>query len=149
MEEAGRALRKARLLATGGFPEDAPPLLLKALQKAAAARLASRSELPPGMAAAGDLGASDDEIRRLAASDALPVAALEILDATHPSAAALEPGRIDAMVDAAERFVAAIAAASVAGGGSTGMRGDRHGTTAADRPGTMAERATMEPRQAA
>ena len=36
-EEADRTLRKARLLASGGFPEDAPPLLLKAVEKAATA----------------------------------------------------------------------------------------------------------------
>jgi hypothetical protein len=88
--------------------------LLRTLQKAAAARLAGRGELPSGASAASDLCASDAEIRQLVARDALPAAALEILDATQPSAGALEPARIDAMVDAAERFVAAIAAAGAA-----------------------------------
>jgi hypothetical protein len=141
MEEADRALRKARLLTAGGFPEDAPPLLLKALQKAAAARLAGCGELPPGVGAPSDLCASDAEIRRLAASDALPAAALEILDATHPSAGAVEPGRIDTMVGAAERFVAAITGAGGAGDGA--------GNTAADTLGNIAGSAAMEPRQAA
>jgi hypothetical protein len=157
MEEADRALRKARLLTAGGFPEDAPPLLLRALQKAAAARLAGRGELPPGAAAASDpgagmardLGASDAEIRRLAASDALPAAALEILDATHPSAGPLEPGRIDTMVDAVERFVAAIAAANGTANAAASAPGDWTGTTAADAPGNIAASAAMEPRQAA
>ena len=34
--EAQRALRMAKVLASGGFPEEAPALLAKVLQKAAA-----------------------------------------------------------------------------------------------------------------
>jgi hypothetical protein len=128
-QEADRALRKARLLASGGFPEDAPLLLLKAVQKAATACLVGRGELQPGSwaaaetagytiangaTAAGAPSASDADIRRLAADSALPEV-LEILDVTQASAGPTEPGRIGAMIEKAERFVAAVGAATTDG----------------------------------
>jgi hypothetical protein len=108
-EEAGRTLRKAKLLASGGFPEDAPALLLVALQRAAAARLTERGELPAGAPA------SDADIRRLVEREGLPADALDVLDASQPSAARPVADETDALLDAAERFVAAIAARDGAG----------------------------------
>ena len=48
--QAERSLRMARVLAAGGFPEEAPPLLAKALGFAGAAKLSALGELPPGSA---------------------------------------------------------------------------------------------------
>ena len=103
MAEAQRALRMAKVLAAGGFPEEAPALLAKVLQKAAAARMAERSELPVGVAAA-----TDTDIRRLVEHGALPADALPILDASQPSAGPPADDVVDALIAAAEQIVAAI-----------------------------------------
>jgi hypothetical protein len=50
--EAERSLRMARVLAAGGFPEEARPLIAKAIGMGAAARLAALGELPPGVSTA-------------------------------------------------------------------------------------------------
>jgi hypothetical protein len=50
--EAQRALRMAQVLAAGGFPEEAMPLLGKAIQHGAASMLAARGELPTDIATA-------------------------------------------------------------------------------------------------
>src|SRR5262245_13387082 len=65
--EAERALRKAQVLATGGFPEDAPVLLSRAIGYAAAARLALEGEPRDGGAIA-----EPDQIRALVDREALP-----------------------------------------------------------------------------
>jgi hypothetical protein len=101
--EAQRMLRMAKVLASGGFPEEAPPLLAKVLQKAAAARMAERSELPAGASAA-----SDTDIRRLVERGEFPADALDILDASQPSAGPPTPDRVDALVATTERISAAI-----------------------------------------
>jgi SNF2 domain-containing protein/helicase-like protein len=101
--EAQRTLRMAKVLASGGFPEEAPPLLAKVLQKAAAARMAERSELPAGASAA-----SDTDIRRLVERGEFPADVLDILDASQPSAGPATPDRISALVATAERILTAI-----------------------------------------
>jgi hypothetical protein len=102
MAEAQRMLRKAKVLASGGFPEEAPVLLANVLQKAAAARMAERSELPAGASAA-----SDTDIRRLVEHGEFPQEALAILDAGQPSAAAPAADSLNALVAAAEQVLAA------------------------------------------
>ena len=47
--EADRALRMAKTLADGGFPEEAPALLAKSLRAMTAALLAARGETPAGV----------------------------------------------------------------------------------------------------
>jgi helicase-like protein len=101
-EEAQRALRMAKVLASGGFPEEAPALLAKAVQKAGAARLADRSELPAGASTA-----SDTDIRRLVERGEFPAGALAILDASQPSAGPPAPDGVNALVSTAEQILTA------------------------------------------
>jgi hypothetical protein len=101
--EAQRTLRMAKVLAAGGFPDEAAPLLAKAVQKAAAARMAERSELPAGASVA-----SDADIRRLVERGDFPVDAFDILDAGKPGAGGPAPDRMSALVAMAERVLAAI-----------------------------------------
>jgi hypothetical protein len=103
MGEAQRALRMAKVLASGGFPEEVPALLAKVLQKAGAARMAERAEL-----SAGSSAATDADIRRLVDCDALPVDALAILDASRLSSALPSGHAIRALATVAERFMVAI-----------------------------------------
>ncbi len=93
----------AKVLASGGFPEEAPALLAKVLQKAGAARMAERSELPAGASTA-----SDTDIRRLVERGEFPPDALVILDASQPSAGPLAPDGINALVSTAEQSLTAI-----------------------------------------
>jgi hypothetical protein len=104
MAEAQRMLRMAKVLASGGFPEEAPMLLAKVVRKAAAARMAERSELPAGASAA-----SDTDIRRMAELGAFPPNALAILDGSQPSAGLPTPDRVSALVAMAEQIFAVIA----------------------------------------
>ncbi len=108
MKEARRALGMAKVLASGGFPEEAPKLLAKALQKAAAGRMAARAELP-----AGALAASDTDIRRLVERGDLPLDAIAILEASQPSSGPPILDSISALVATAERLVAAPAEPSL------------------------------------
>jgi hypothetical protein len=101
--EAQRTLRMAKVLASGGFPEEAPMLLAKAVQKAAAARMVERSELP-----AGGSGASDTDIRRLVERGEFPADALAILDAGQPSAGTPAPDGLNALVSTAERVLSMV-----------------------------------------
>src|SRR5579883_1684822 len=103
IEDAQRALRMAKVLSSGGFPEEAPALLAKAVQKAGAARMADRRELPAGAAAA-----SDTDIRRLVERGDFPAGSLAILDASQPSAGPPAPEAINALVTAAEQILMAI-----------------------------------------
>jgi hypothetical protein len=102
MAEAERTLRMARVLASGGFPEEAPTLLAKAVQKAAAARMAERAEL-----AAGVSSAADTDVRRLVERGELPADVFAILDASQPSAGTPAPDVLNGLVAAAERALTA------------------------------------------
>jgi len=104
IEEAQRALRMAKVLASGGFPEEAPALLAKVLQKAGAARMAELSELPAGASTA-----STTDIRRLVERGEFSAEALAILDASQPSAGPAAPDSIDALVSTAEQILVAVA----------------------------------------
>jgi hypothetical protein len=101
MAEAERALRMAKVLAAGGFPEEAPALLAKALAKAAAGRLAERHELP-----AAASSAADADIRRLVERKVMPTEALDLLDATQPSAGCPDPATVAQLLATAERVLA-------------------------------------------
>jgi hypothetical protein len=100
--EAQRALRKAKLLASGGFPEEAPALLATAVQKAVAARMVERSELSAGAASA-----SDTDVRRLVERGEFSAEVLAILDASQPSVGPVAPEILDALVKTAEQAVTA------------------------------------------
>jgi hypothetical protein len=102
MAEAQRALRMARVLASGGFPDEAPALLAKVLQKAGAARMAEQAVLPAGVSSA-----SDTDIRRLVERGELPRDALAILDASQPSAGPPAPHSVNALCATAEQILAA------------------------------------------
>jgi superfamily II DNA or RNA helicase len=103
LAEAQRTLRMARVLASGGFPEEASPLLAKVLQKAAAARMAERSELP-----AWASSASDTDIRTLVERGEFSQDAVAILDASQPSAGPPAADRLNALVTMAEQILSAI-----------------------------------------
>jgi hypothetical protein len=103
IEEAGRALRMAKVLASGGFPEEAPALLAKFVQKAGAAQMAERSELQAGASTA-----SDTDIRRLVERGEFPADAVAILDASQPSAGPPAPDGVNALISTAEQILMAL-----------------------------------------
>jgi superfamily II DNA or RNA helicase len=74
--EAERSLRMARVLAAGGFPEEARPMLAKAIQHGAAVMLAARGELQADATAA-----TTAQIRSLIDSNAIPEHAAATLGA--------------------------------------------------------------------
>ena len=73
--EAERALRMAHVLAAGGFPEEARPLLAKAIGHGAAVKLAALGELPADVTLA-----TPARIRDLVERKALPLQAIVTLD---------------------------------------------------------------------
>jgi superfamily II DNA or RNA helicase len=73
--QAERVVRKAQVLTAGGFPEEAPALLAKAIGIAGAARLALLEELPDDASAASPLQIKDLVERKL-----LPLQATATLD---------------------------------------------------------------------
>jgi hypothetical protein len=101
MAEAQRTLRKAKVLASGGFPDEVPALLAQAVQKAVAVRMAERAELP-----AGASSASDTDVRRLVERGEFSAEVLAILDTSQPSAGAPAPDVLTGLVAAAERMLA-------------------------------------------
>jgi superfamily II DNA or RNA helicase len=80
--QAQRTLRMAQVLAAGGFPEEAAPLLAKAIAQGAAARLCDLGELPDGASTTTPL-----QIKALVDRGALPGATLTTLGALWPAAA--------------------------------------------------------------
>lgn len=74
LRQADRSIRMATVLAAGGFPDEAAPLLTKALAQGAGAVLVRRNELP-----AGATMATPDQIRALVETGAMPAAALSTL----------------------------------------------------------------------
>ncbi|MFI5013523.1 MAG: DEAD/DEAH box helicase [Hyphomicrobiales bacterium] len=103
MAEADRGLRMAKVLATGGFPEEAPVLLAKALRNVATALLTTQDEAPAGGGAA-----ADTDIRRLVERAALPSEALAVLEATAPSASLATPDDVASLLSATARIMAAV-----------------------------------------
>jgi hypothetical protein len=101
MGAAERALKMARVLAAGGFPEEAPPLLAKSLRSIALALSAK-----DGLAIA-DVGA-DGDIRRLIEEAALPSEALAILDAAEPGAPLADASGVEPLIACAARILATV-----------------------------------------
>ena len=86
--QAERQLRKAQVLATGGFPEEVTPLIAQSIGHAAAARLALLGEL-----AADTTSATPAEVCDLVARQQLPARAAELID---KSSATTSPSGADA-----------------------------------------------------
>jgi hypothetical protein len=102
---AERSVRMAKVLAAGGFPEEAHPVLAKAFGQAAAARLAMLGELP------GDITlATPDQVHELVERRALPREAAASVGALWSTAAAPEATDLDRHFDAAAVVLAALAA---------------------------------------
>jgi superfamily II DNA or RNA helicase len=96
---AQRAMQMAQVLASGGFPEEAMPLLGKALQHGAAAMLAARGELPTDVTTA-----TTAQIRSLVDSNALPEHAATMFEGV-TSGTSTATG-IDQLLTATEELVA-------------------------------------------
>jgi hypothetical protein len=103
--EAERSVKMATVLAAGGFPEEAPPLLAKALRHALAARLnaSGEGEIDPALA---DL----NQVRRLVKRGARSSEASHVLTALHPDAA--KPTAVEAadLVQSTTRLIDALTA---------------------------------------
>jgi hypothetical protein len=84
MADADRAMRMAKALADGGCPEEAPPLLAKALRATARALMALRGEEVPESPA-------DSDLRRLVEAGALPSEALGLVEAVKAPPADVAP----------------------------------------------------------
>jgi hypothetical protein len=104
--QAERSLRMARVLAAGGFAEEALPLLATTLGTAAAARLATLGELPAGVSLA-----SLDQVRDLADRGALPREALTVLTALWPASGSPAGSGLEHLFEPAAQVLTALAAA--------------------------------------
>jgi superfamily II DNA or RNA helicase len=113
--QAARTLRMAQVLARGGFPEEAPPLIAKAIGQGAAARLSALGELPDGIAMA-----TPAQIRALVERNALPPQAVDALTDLSPAAAAPIGAEVDDLLDAAAQVLAACSASREAAPVATG-----------------------------
>jgi len=95
--EAERVLRMARVLASGGFPEEVPALLARSLRGIAGALAAVRGN-------ALDMTDADGNIRGLIETAALPAEASVILEAANPGKS--PPHEIESLIAVATRIVA-------------------------------------------
>jgi hypothetical protein len=93
----------AKTLAEGGFPEEAPALLAKALHAMASALMAARGETP-----AGTQGAANADIHRLVERGALPTEALGLLDATRSASGAATVDDVAPLLSSTTRILTAI-----------------------------------------
>jgi superfamily II DNA or RNA helicase len=100
--QAERALGMARALAIGGFPEEAPPLLARAIGHAAAAKLSALGELSAGVSMATPV-----QIRDLVDRGALPPQALNMLAALWPAAGVPTGAEVREMLKATSEVLAA------------------------------------------
>jgi hypothetical protein len=98
--KAERAVRMARVLALGGFPEEAPALLAKAIADAAAARLASLGE---PLTDANTATAAQIEL--LIERGALPSRVTTTLAALWPAAGLIPGAEIARLLDATQAIV--------------------------------------------
>ena len=103
-EEAGRAIEMACVLAAGGFPEEAPPLLARALRCAVAARLRAAGE-----AAADPSTANAEQTHGLLKRSGLSMEAEHVLAALWPGSAAPNPADAAELGRSTARLVAALA----------------------------------------
>ncbi|KAA5602637.1 DEAD/DEAH box helicase [Blastochloris sulfoviridis] len=100
--KAERAVRMARVLAQGGFPEEAPALLAKAIGDAAAARLVALGELLLGAATA-----SPAQIASLVERGTIPPNTTATLAALWPGTDLVSGAEVARLLDATEAIVAA------------------------------------------
>ena len=107
-DEAEKAVKMASLLTAGGFPEEAPPLLARALRLAVAARLGLAGEAPADIAAV-----SPDQVRRFV-HGALAPEAERVLTALRPGGAASGDALPIDLVRSVGRLTAALADPAVA-----------------------------------
>jgi len=98
---ADRALRMAKMLADGGFPEEAPALLAKSLHAMTAALIVARGEVPAG-------APNPANIRRLVDCGALPLEALALLDATQSVSSAATMDDVVPLLSSTTRILTAI-----------------------------------------
>jgi hypothetical protein len=99
---AERSLQMAKVLAAGGFPEEAPPLIARALGHGAAAKLALLGEL------ASDVSmATPGQIRALVARRALPSQILATLDALGPGSDVPSSNELGGFVQDAAQIIKA------------------------------------------
>ncbi|HEY2660085.1 MAG TPA: DEAD/DEAH box helicase, partial [Caulobacteraceae bacterium] len=103
-EEAERAIRMASVLAAGGFPEEAPPLLAKALRCAVASRLRAAGEV-----AADPSLANAEQTLELLKQSGLSVEAERVLATLRPGAATPNPADAAELARSTTRLVAALA----------------------------------------
>jgi hypothetical protein len=101
MAEADRTLRMAKVLAAGGFREEARPILAKSIRSMAMALNSIHG------ASSSDAG-SDAEIQRLVELAALPPEALTILDAVRPDGVPVDVGDIEPLLAATTRILVSI-----------------------------------------
>ena len=99
--EAERSLRMARVLAAGGFQDEALPLISKAISIAAAARLATLGEL-----AAGTTMATPARVRELVDRGVLAPQAETALAALWPAGGARSVADLASLVDMAALIIA-------------------------------------------
>jgi SNF2-related domain/Helicase conserved C-terminal domain len=99
---AERTLRMARVLAAGGFPEEVPPLIAKAIGQGAAARLSALGELPDAIAMA-----TPAQIRALVERGVLPPQAVDALADSSPAAGTTSGAEVGDLLDAAAEVLAA------------------------------------------
>jgi superfamily II DNA or RNA helicase len=101
--EAERSLRMAQVLAAGGFPDEALPLIAKAIGIGAAARLAALGEL-----AAGTTIATPAQVRDLVDRGALAPQAETALAALWPAGGARAVADLASLVDKAALVIAGL-----------------------------------------
>ncbi len=94
-EQADRVLRKAHVLAAGGFPEEVPALLVKAIGHAGAALLAGLDELPADVTAA-----TSQQIRDLVDRGAFPLQAMVTLEAVSAATDTPTGPEVERLLDA-------------------------------------------------
>jgi superfamily II DNA/RNA helicase len=104
--EADRALRKAQVLAAGGFPEEVPGLLAKSIGHAGAVKLAVSGELADDRALA-----TPAEVRELVEQKLLPLHAMTTLAMVAPASEtpSLSSGDVDRLLAATAEVIAACA----------------------------------------
>jgi hypothetical protein len=102
LTEADRTRRMGAVLAAGGFPEEAAPLLARALALAGASVLARRNALAPGTTLA-----TPEQIRDLAEAGTLPAEAVTTLLGLWPGGGEISTEALLVEAEAVGRVVAA------------------------------------------
>jgi hypothetical protein len=103
IHDADRALRMAKTLADGGFPEEAPALLAKSLRAMTTALIAARGEAPAG--AENDI---DADIRRLVECGALPANALALHETMRSASGAATADEVAPLLASTRRILTMI-----------------------------------------